>query len=125
MGIKEKPHLLAAAGGGRETDPFRDVVVIKLSVQPRGFRQFPEGINRPGEFPVDERDRDAALGHDVPRTRITVTEHRMIAGQQTSERRLPARVRRWLEGLRSVVQPADESAKGANGMVVPGPGWDL
>ncbi len=130
IGVKEKPDLLAATGGGRETDPFGDVVVMKLSVQPRGFRQLPEGINRPGEFPVDERDRDAALGDDVPRTRITVTEHRMIARQQTSERRLPARVRRWVEGLRSVVQSAHESAKGADGVVVPGSGmrrcpWDV
>lgn len=93
---------------------------MKLSVQPRGFRQLPEGINRPGEFPVDERDRDAALGDDVPRTRITMTEHRMTAGQQTGERRLPARVRWRLEGLRSIVQPAHERAKGADGMVIPG-----
>jgi len=28
---------------------------------------------------------DAALGDDVPRTRITVTDHRMIAGQETGE----------------------------------------
>ena len=105
IGIKEKPDLVAAAGGGREkAQPFCDVVVMKLSVQPRGFCQFPEGVNRPGEFPVDERDGDAVLGDDVPRTRITVTEHRMIARQQTSERRLPACVRRWLEGLRSIVQ---------------------
>jgi hypothetical protein len=79
---------------------------MKLSVQPGSFRQLPEGINRTGEFPVDERDRDAALGDDVPRTRITVTEYRMIARQETGERRLPVRVRRWLEGFRSVVQSA-------------------
>jgi hypothetical protein len=130
IGLKEQPDLLAAAGGGRETDPFCDVVVMKLSVQPRGFRQFPEAINRPGEFPVDERDRDAALGDDVPRTRITVTEHRMITGQETGERRLPARVGRWLEGLRSVMESAHERAKGTNGLVIPGSGmrrypWDI
>lgn len=106
IGVKQKPDLLAAAGGGRQTDPFCDVVVMKLSVQPGSFRQLPEGINRTGEFPVDERDRDAALGDDVPRTRITVTEYRMIARQETGERRLPVRVRRWLEGFRSVVQSA-------------------
>ena len=74
IGVKEKSYLLAAAGGGRETGPFRDVVVVKLSVQPSGFRQLPEGVNRPGEFPVDERDRGAVLGDNVPRTRVTVTE---------------------------------------------------
>jgi hypothetical protein len=84
---------------------------MKLSVQARRFRQLPEGINRPGEFSVDERDRDAALGDDVPRTRITVTEHRMIAGPETGERRRPARVRRWLEGLRGVVEPAPEAER--------------
>ena len=85
IGVKEEPDLLTAAGGGRETDPFSDVVVMKLRVQPRGFRQLPEGVNRPGEFPVDERDRGAVLGDNVPRTRVTVTEHRMTARQQTSE----------------------------------------
>jgi hypothetical protein len=122
IGVEEEPDLLAAAGGGRETDPFCDVVVVKLGVQPRGFRQLPEGIDRPGEFPVDERDRDAALGDDVPRTRITVTDDRMTAGQETGERGLPARVRRWLEERRGVVQSAQESAKGADGTVVPGSG---
>jgi hypothetical protein len=51
IGVQEQPDLLTAAGGGRETNPFCDVVVVKLSVQPRGFRQLPEGINRPGEIP--------------------------------------------------------------------------
>jgi hypothetical protein len=122
IGVQEEPDLLAAAGGGRETDPFCDVVVVKLGVQPCGFRQLPEGINRPGEFSVDQGNRDTVLGDDVPRTQVAVTDHQMIAGQETGERRLPARVRRWLEGLRSVVQPAHEGSKGGDGIVVPGAG---
>ena len=122
IGVKKQPDLVAAAGGGRQTDPFCDVVVMKLSVQPRGFCQLPQGINWSGEFPVDERDGDAVLGDDVPRTQITVTDHRMIAGQQAGERRLPARIRRWLEGLRSVMQSAQEGANSADGLVGPGSG---
>jgi hypothetical protein len=95
---------------------------MKLSVQPRGFRQLPQGINWPGEFPVDERDRDAALGDDVPRTQITVTDHRMIARQEAGERRLPARVRRRLEGFRSFMQTAQQGTNSANGLVIPGSG---
>ena len=62
VAVKEQPDLLAAAGGGREADPSGDIVVMQLGVQPRGFRQLPEGINRPGEFPVDERDRKVVHG---------------------------------------------------------------
>jgi hypothetical protein len=45
IGVREKPDLLAAAGGGRQAGPVCDVVVVQLSVQPRGFRQLPAGIN--------------------------------------------------------------------------------
>jgi len=85
IGVQEQPDLLAAVGGGRETDPLGDVVIMKLSVQPRGLRQLPEGIDRPGEFPVDQRDRNAVLGDDVPRTQIAMTDHRMGAGQEAGE----------------------------------------
>ena len=122
IGVEKQPDLLATTDSGRETDPFCDIVVMKLSVQPCGFRQLPQGINWPGEFPVDERERDTALGDDVPRTQIAVTDHRMFAGQAAGERRLPARVRRWLEGFRSFMQAVQEGANSTNGLVIPGPG---
>src|ERR1700727_1137502 len=95
---------------------------MQLRVQRGGVRQLPQGIDWPGEFPVDERDRDAVLGDDVPWTQITVTGHRVIAGQEAGERGLPVRVRGWLEGFRSVVQSTQEGANSADSLVGPSSG---
>jgi hypothetical protein len=119
IGVKKQPDLLATASSGRQTELFCDIIVMKLSVQPGNFRQLPQGIDWPGEFPVDERDRDAVLGDDVPWAQITVADHRMMAGKETGERGLPVRVRRWLEGFRSIVQSTQESANSADGLVGP------
>jgi hypothetical protein len=38
IGVKEKPDLPTPAVRRRKTDPARDVVAMKLGVQPRDFR---------------------------------------------------------------------------------------
>jgi len=100
IGVQEQPDLLAAAGSGWKADPLGDVVIMKLSVQPRGFRQLPEGINRPGVTSEDKDEPGACPDRTrtIPCTVQAVTnraqaeiggDHAMSAGRSVHGRLRP------------------------------------
>lgn len=57
---------------------------MKLRVEPTDLRELPAGTDGAGGVPVDEGDRDAFPGQDVPKPKVTVADHRPNPGQRRS-----------------------------------------
>jgi hypothetical protein len=65
---------LGGAGGGiGQVLALGDVVVVELRVQPGGSGDLVEPVGRPSGRPVDEGDREAVAGDDVPGSGVAVT----------------------------------------------------
>ncbi|HEY7947067.1 MAG TPA: hypothetical protein VID75_05300 [Acidimicrobiales bacterium] len=57
VAVEEEQKMSGTVVGAAEPVPFGDVIIVELSVQPRGMSEIPHGIDRSCELPINEGDR--------------------------------------------------------------------
>src|SRR5690242_18832488 len=70
VAVDDGGELAGPVREGRQVLAPGDDIVVKLGVEPGQLGQFHERVNRPGGLPVDESDRQAVPGDDVPRGHV-------------------------------------------------------
>jgi hypothetical protein len=83
--IEEEPKLSCAHVSTAETISLGYVIVVELGIQPGRMGEVPSQVHRSGILPIDEGDGETVPGDDVPRAKITVTDHRLGTRQISAE----------------------------------------
>jgi hypothetical protein len=65
IAVEDQPQLPAAAGKIGKPEPFRNVIVMQLRVQPGRLGKFPCRIHGASELEIDQRGVSAAGGLDA------------------------------------------------------------
>lgn len=121
VGLGEESDLMCAILRGRQPAQHGHVVAVELAVEADCLGDLVEPVHWPGEVPVDESYRLAVASDDVPRSHVTVPDHRVFAWAVGIPGH-PHSVRWGEEGAGGIMEFAKEPGDLNDGVIGPGVG---